>query len=122
MFKSDWIPFLPNRLIQLHLSSSKNCMISDFLVGFENFVSFSFGFRHNLTNRETTKITPLLSLVEGYSFREGKRDVQAWSPNPSKGYTCKSLCSLLLDPCPLKESVFNVVWRTKVPKKVRFFI
>ena len=52
MFKSDWIPVLPNRLIQLHLSSSKNCMISNFLVASENLVSFSFGFRRNLTNRE----------------------------------------------------------------------
>ena len=45
-----------------------------------------------------------------------------WIPNPRWGYTCKSLFSLLLDLAPLKESFFDVVWRTKVPKKVRFFI
>lgn len=33
---------------------------------------------------------------------------------------CESLFSLLLDPSPSRESVFVVVWRIKVFKKVRF--
>ena len=36
-------------------------------------MSFSFGFRRNLTNRETMKAVSLLSLLEGCSFREGRR-------------------------------------------------
>ena len=105
-----------------YLFSSKNCMMSDLLVGSENLVSCSFGFRHNLTNREAMEVVSLLPLVEGCSFRKGRRGAQVWSPNPSRGYTCKSLFSLLLDPSPPTESIFEVVWRTKVPKKVRFFI
>ena len=35
---------------------------------------------------------------------------------------CKSLFSLLLDPSPPMESAFYVIWKTKVPMKVRFFI
>ena len=100
-----------------HLSYLKNNMFSDCLVSLENPASFSCGFCCNLTNREATKVASLLSLLEGCIFREGRRDVRVWSPNPSK-----SLFSLLLDPSPYSESVFDVVWRAKVPKKVRFFI
>ena len=42
-----------------------------------------------------------------------------WIFNPSQGFSFKSMLSLLLDPGPPEESVFDVVWRTKVPKKVR---
>ena len=52
-------------------------------------------------------------------------DVRVWNPNFSRGprgYTCKSLFSLLLDPSPHTELVFYLVWRAKVPKKVRFII
>ncbi|TYK01648.1 signal peptide peptidase-like 5 isoform X2 [Cucumis melo var. makuwa] len=64
---------------------------SDCLVSLENLVSFSFGFRRNLTNREATEVASLLSLLEG----------------------------LWIDPFPHMELVFDVVWRTKVPKKIR---
>lgn len=73
-----------------HLSSLKNCSISDFLVWSENSISFSFGFRHNLSNRETMEVASLLSLVEGYSFREERGDVRIWSPNLLEGVSCKS--------------------------------
>ena len=76
-----------------HLSSSKICMISNLLVGFENAVSFSFGFCRNLTNREMIEVTSFISLLEGCCSREGRKD--------SGGYTCKSLFILLLDPAPL---------------------
>ena len=87
-----------------------------------NSMSFSSGFRCNLTNKETTEVTSLLFLLEGCSIREGRRDARVWHPNPSRGFSCNSLFSLLLDLVPPKESIFDVVWRTKVPKKVRFFI
>ena len=67
-------------------------------------------------------MTSLLFLLEGCSIREGRRDARVWHPNPSRGFSCNSLFSLLLDLVPPKESIFDVVWRTKVPKKVRFFI
>ena len=59
-------------------------------------------------------------LSEGLSVREGRKDSRVWIHNPSGGFFCKSLFGLLVDPAPPKELVFNVVWRTKVPKKVRF--
>ena len=74
-----------------HLSSSQNCMISDFLVSFEISVSFSFGFHRNLINRETTEMASLLFLLEGCCSREGRRDVRVWNPNPSG--------VLLVSPC-----------------------
>ena len=62
---------------QYHLPSSNNCTILDLLVIYENSMSLSFGFRHNLTIRETMEVASLLSLLEGCSFREGRRDVCA---------------------------------------------
>lgn len=47
-----------------------------------------------MTNREMMEVTSLLFLLEG-CFREGRRDVCVWNPNP-----IKSLFSLLLDPPP----------------------
>lgn len=58
----------------------------------------------------------------GLSFREGRRDVHVWSPNPSLGFSCNSLFTLLLDPFPSREFVFYVVWRIKVFTKLRIFI
>ena len=83
-----------------YLSSSKNCTISDLLVCYENPVSFSFRLCRNLTTRETTEVASLSSLLEECFFRKGRRDVSVWNPNPSRGYTCKSLFHLLLDPAP----------------------
>ncbi|KAA0037079.1 suppressor of mec-8 and unc-52 protein-like protein 1 [Cucumis melo var. makuwa] len=54
-------------------------------------------FRCNLANRETTEVASLLSLLKGCS---GRRDVRAWNPNPSWGFS----------------------YRIKALKKVRFFI
>ena len=105
-----------------HLSSSKRYMISNLLVRSNNFTYLSFKFYRNLTNRETVEIASLISSVERCNFREGRWNICVWSPNPSQTYTCKSFFSPLLDPSPPKESVFYVVWRTKVPKKFKFFI
>ncbi|KAA0032085.1 ACT11D09.5 [Cucumis melo var. makuwa] len=52
------------------------------------------------------EVASFLSLVEGCNFREERKDVRIWSPNPNQEYTCKSLVSLLLDPSPHKESIF----------------
>lgn len=67
-------------------------------------------------------MTSLLSLLEGCSFREGRRDVRVRNPNPSRGFSGKSMFSLLLDPTSHIESIFGVLWKTKVHKKVWFFI
>lgn len=61
-------------------------------------------------------------MPEGCIFREGRKDVRVWNPNPSRGFTNKSLFSHLLDPFSYSESVFDVVCKAKVPMKVRFFI
>ena len=81
-------------------------------------VSFYFGFRHNFSIWEMMKVASLLSLLEGYSFR----DVRIWNPNPSEGFSCISFFRLLLDPSLLELFVFDIVWRIKIPMKVRFFI
>ncbi|KAA0037157.1 ACT11D09.5 [Cucumis melo var. makuwa] len=63
-----------------------------------------------------------LFFCEGWcSFREGRRDARVWSPNPSQGYMCKSLFSLLLDPSPPRESIFDVVWKTKGERNDQVF-
>ena len=121
-WEDQWVGenFLCSIFLHLyHLSSSKNCTTSNLLVRYETSMSFSFGFRRNLTNKEMTEVAPLLSLLEGCSFREGRRDIRVWNLNLSRGFSCKSMLSLLLDPALPKELVFDVVWRTKVPKKVR---
>ena len=87
------------------------------MASLENLVSFSFGFYRNLTNREVTEAASLLSLLEGCNSREGRWDIHFWNPNPRRDFTCKSLFSLLIDPSPPTESVFDVVYRVKVPKK-----
>ncbi|TYK06495.1 ACT11D09.5 [Cucumis melo var. makuwa] len=53
----------------------------------------------------------------GFTVRVGRRDAHVWIPNPSRGFSCDSLF-WLLDPTP--PSIFDVVMRTKVLKKVRF--
>ena len=64
----------------------------------------------------------LLSLHKGFSVTEGRRDARIWIPNPSLRLSYNSLFGLSVDSAPPKKSVFDVIWRTKVPKKVRFFI
>ena len=48
-------------------------------------------------------------------------DVCVWSPNLVECFFCKSFLIILLDPSPVVKSVFIVLWRIKIPKKVRFF-
>lgn len=66
-------------------------------------------------------VAGLLSLLEGHPFRLERRDVRFWTPNPLEGFLCKSLFLCLVDLSPLGESVFLLLWRNKVPRKVRFF-
>ena len=44
------------------------------------------------------EVASLLSVLEGYSFREERGDVCIWNPNPTEGFSCKSFFRLLLDP------------------------
>lgn len=48
----------------------------------------------------------LLALLEGPSFRRGRRDVRVWSLNPLEGFSCKSFFHSLVDPSSIGESVF----------------
>lgn len=48
-------------------------------------------------------------------------DVCVWSPNLVECFFCKSFLIILLDPSPVVKSVFIVLWRIKIPKKVRLF-
>lgn len=81
-----------------HLSSLKSLSMSDVLV------SFSFGFRQALFNKEVTKVTPLLSLIEGFDFRSEIKDVCVWSPSLVDGISCKSFFRILVHSSPVVES------------------
>lgn len=47
--------------------------------------------------------------------------MKVWSLNPLEGFSCKSFLHILMDPSPIGESVFLILWRIKVSRKVRFF-
>lgn len=83
-------------------------------------VPFLLGCR-SLSDGEAVDVAVLLSFLEGHLFRLGRRDVRFWSPGPLEGFSCKSFFHCLVDPSPLNELVFLVLWRIKVPRKVRFF-
>lgn len=105
-----------------HLSSFENHLVSDILIWSGSSVSFSLSFRHHLSNTETTEAASLLSLLEECNFREGKRNVRVWKPNPVDGFSCKSFFRLLLDPSPVNESIFDDrLWMIKISKKIKFF-
>lgn len=55
------------------LSSMKSHSIVDVLNHGGSSLSFSLGFRRQLTNRETTEVINLLSLIGDCQFREGRR-------------------------------------------------
>ena len=42
-------------------------------------------------------------------------------PSPLEGFSCKSCVKILLDPIPIVELVLDVLWRIRIPKKVKFF-
>lgn len=65
-----------------HLSPLKNHFVVGFLVWSGSSCSFSFGFHHSLSNRESTNVVSLLSLLESHPFTVRRRDVRVWSPNP----------------------------------------
>lgn len=58
-----------------HLLSLKKHFVTTSLCGLGAPV-VSFGFSRSLTNRETIEMTSFLSLLEGHSFRRGRRDVR----------------------------------------------
>ena len=62
-------------------------MVPKFLDWSGKSVSFSFGFRLPLTVRETSDVVSLLSLVEGYDFRIGRKGARVWRPNPLEAFT-----------------------------------
>lgn len=68
------------------------------------------------------EVASFLSLIKGFDFRWGRRDGCVWSPNPVAGFFCKSFSRILVDPSPIIESAFDVLWRIKISKKVRFFV
>lgn len=76
---------------------------------------------HSLFNREVIGVTYLLSLLEGYPFSSGGRDLRVWSPNPLEGFFCKSLFCCVFDPSPLDVLVFYVLWKIEILRKVKLF-
>ena len=85
-------------------------------------MSFSFEFCRHLSNKEVMEWPLFFLYWRCVLFRERRKDVRIWSMNPSEGFSCKSFYRLLLDPSPIGEFAFNVVWRIKIPKQVRYFI
>lgn len=75
-------------------------------------MSFYFGFYHNLTNRESTEVAsgPLSFLcLRGATLGRGEGTFVFRILILVEGYTFKSFFSLLLDPSPPMESVFDVI-------------
>lgn len=68
------------------------------------------------------KVATLLSLLKESTYRLGRRDVRIWSSNLRDSVSCKAYFRLLSNPTPFKESIFYVVWRIKIPKKVRLYV
>lgn len=75
-------------------------------------MSFSFKFYWHLSNKETTEVASLLSLLDECDSREEKRDVRVW-----EGFSRNSFFRVLLDLSPGSVSVFSEVWRIKIIKK-----
>lgn len=80
---------------------------------------FSFGFHRHLSNRETMEVTSLLSLLDMCTFRVGRRDVHIWIL--MKGFLLNPSSNWYWMHSSLR-SVFDVIWRIKIPKVVMFFI
>lgn len=81
--------FISETLRLYHSFSPKNRFIVDFLVWSESSFSFLLNVHHPLFNREKTNMTSLLVLLEGHSFRLGRRGVGVWNPNPLEEFSCK---------------------------------
>lgn len=79
-----------------HLSSFKNRPVFDFLVWWGSSMSFSFRFRHHLSNRETAEVDSFLSSLEECLGRG--RDVSVWSPNPIGGFFSQVLWLVAVGP------------------------
>ena len=60
-------------------------------------------------------------ILKNYSFHLRRRDVKVWSPYHLEGFSYKSLFRFLVNFFFMCELIFSLVWRTKVPRKVRFF-
>lgn len=46
--------------------------------------------------------------------------MRVWGP-PLEGFLCKSSFQYLVNPTPVGELVFSLVWRIQLTRKVRFF-
>lgn len=44
-----------------------------------------------------------------------------WSPNPLDGFSSKPYFLCLVNPSPMGESISSLIWRLKIPRKMRFF-
>lgn len=104
-----------------YLSSLKNHLVIDFLVWPVSFCYFLSSYSRSLSDREATNVAALLSLLEGHTFRSGRRDIKFWSLDPLEGFSCKSFFHCFANPSPLRVSIFMVLWRIKNPRNVRFF-
>ena len=82
---------------------------------------YFFGFLHALSDRETTYLLTLLSLIEELEFRLGRRNFHCWCLSLSKGFSYTSFFNWLLNPSLHCESISPHLWELKVPKKLEFF-
>lgn len=65
----------------------KTTLLLTFLFGLGARVPFR-SICHPLSNKETSNVASFLVLLEGHSFRLGRRDVRVWNPNPLEGFFC----------------------------------
>lgn len=55
------------------------------------------------------EVVSLLSLIEGFDFRLGRRNVRVRSPKLMESFFYKSFFRILVDPSPTVELVFDKV-------------
>lgn len=77
-------------------------------------------FPRALSDRETSYVVALLSLMGDFCCSSGRRYVCFWNPCPFEGFSCKSFFLCLVNPSTT-SGVFSSLWTVKVPNKVKFF-
>ena len=68
------------------------------------------------------KVAYLLSLIEGFDFRLGRRDLHVWSPTPLEGFSCKSFLGILLDPSFIEVSLWRIMEDLGLQRKSSSFL
>jgi hypothetical protein len=103
------------------LCFSQSALIQNRWERSSQYSGWGFDFRRNLNDREIEELSSLLSLLDDVSLNMGGEDRRAWSMDSKGIFSCKSFFEWLVndESHPLFEHA-NVVWKSKVPNKIKF--